>query len=358
MDYDLGRLGARSFEHLTQSLFLRFLGHSVGVFGDGPDGGREATFDGIATWDVGPSAKDATWDGYVVLQAKYLTHETTTSVSQNWLLTQLRRELADWANPQGRRMRKGRIPEYVIIATNVRLSSVEGGGVDTVEALLRDFKDPLRNQGFKGWDVWHYDKIRGYLDNADSVRTAYSGLILAGDVLAQLQEQLRINTTDLDRVLATHAAKELKSDSWVKLGQAGLAIEKQVELSQVAIDLPGNVAVGDERESVNVTHHVITHGDAILTDKHLRGDSPRHILIVGGPGQGKSTLSQMIAQCYRAEFMRESISRLDSDRQRLRATLLRPLSEGKASPHPATVAGLCVSTCQNLRTMRATEPST
>jgi hypothetical protein len=46
MDYDLTRLGNREFEHLLQVLALKVPGPGVGVFGDGPDGGREAAFEG------------------------------------------------------------------------------------------------------------------------------------------------------------------------------------------------------------------------------------------------------------------------------------------------------------------------
>ena len=46
MDYDLTRLGEREFEHLSQALAVRVLGNGVRIFGDGPDGGREATFEG------------------------------------------------------------------------------------------------------------------------------------------------------------------------------------------------------------------------------------------------------------------------------------------------------------------------
>lgn len=46
VDYDLNRLGPREFEHLVQALALKHLGNGVQVFGDGPDGSREAAFDG------------------------------------------------------------------------------------------------------------------------------------------------------------------------------------------------------------------------------------------------------------------------------------------------------------------------
>jgi hypothetical protein len=46
VDFDLTRLGDREFEHLSQALALQVLGPGLSVFGDGPDGGREATFEG------------------------------------------------------------------------------------------------------------------------------------------------------------------------------------------------------------------------------------------------------------------------------------------------------------------------
>ena len=44
-DYDLSRLSSRSFEQLIQSLAIKVLGPGIVVFGDGPDGGREAIFE-------------------------------------------------------------------------------------------------------------------------------------------------------------------------------------------------------------------------------------------------------------------------------------------------------------------------
>ena len=49
------RLGSREFEELTQSLAIKHFGPGVEIFGEGPDGGREATFEGKA--DLGPGAQ-------------------------------------------------------------------------------------------------------------------------------------------------------------------------------------------------------------------------------------------------------------------------------------------------------------
>ena len=59
MRYDLTGLGEQQFEDLSQALALAILGDGVSVFGDGPDGGREATFEGRMRYpDPDPSRVD------------------------------------------------------------------------------------------------------------------------------------------------------------------------------------------------------------------------------------------------------------------------------------------------------------
>ena len=71
---DLTGLGARGFERMCQALASYALGPGIQVFGDGPDGGREASFDGRLRY---PTAEEP-WDGYGVLQAKYKEKVTTS----------------------------------------------------------------------------------------------------------------------------------------------------------------------------------------------------------------------------------------------------------------------------------------
>ena len=56
MDYDLSRLNSRSFEQLIQVLAAKVLGQGLVVFGDGPDGGREATIQGRVPYPTGVSS--------------------------------------------------------------------------------------------------------------------------------------------------------------------------------------------------------------------------------------------------------------------------------------------------------------
>jgi hypothetical protein len=62
-DYQLERLNTPSFEQLIQALGTEILGPQLMIFGDGPDGGREATFNGAVNY---PSAKK-NWNGYGIV---------------------------------------------------------------------------------------------------------------------------------------------------------------------------------------------------------------------------------------------------------------------------------------------------
>src|ERR1044072_4061118 len=90
-DYNLHGLNPRDFEHLIQTLAIKNIAAGVIPFGDGPDGGREATFKGKMMY---PSMAEP-WDGYLVIQAKYLTRPSGDSAKDgDWAINQLAKDLA------------------------------------------------------------------------------------------------------------------------------------------------------------------------------------------------------------------------------------------------------------------------
>ncbi|WP_143542180.1 hypothetical protein [Rhodococcus sp. 1163] len=70
MDYNVDSLGSRNFEHVVQALAQRKIGAGLSSFGDGADGGREATWNGSSP-SLGALAD---WNGYGVVQAKFCHH--------------------------------------------------------------------------------------------------------------------------------------------------------------------------------------------------------------------------------------------------------------------------------------------
>ncbi|WP_446719251.1 hypothetical protein, partial [Herbaspirillum sp. C7C2] len=92
-DYRLDRLNTREFEHLVQALCKKFIALGTTPFGDGPDGGREATFDGPMDF---PS-HTAPWSGYLVVQCKFRQRSIGDAASDtDWVTQQLNEELGKY----------------------------------------------------------------------------------------------------------------------------------------------------------------------------------------------------------------------------------------------------------------------
>ncbi|MEU0988993.1 hypothetical protein [Streptomyces sp. NPDC005953] len=101
-DYDLTRLGSRAFEQMVVALARTVLGPGVQTFGDGPDGGREATFEGTIRWSKTSSEVVATsdvWTGFTILQAKFqVKSKATPQANASWLKEEIRKEINGWAD--------------------------------------------------------------------------------------------------------------------------------------------------------------------------------------------------------------------------------------------------------------------
>ncbi|WP_295388905.1 hypothetical protein [uncultured Thiodictyon sp.] len=328
MDYDLTRLSTRSFEQLVQALAVAVLGPGVNVFGDGPDGGREATFDGPVPF---PNAA-APWDGYGVIQAKFRQRPLGGGRDADWVIDALKAEMEKFIDPD----RKLRRPEYYLFATNVVLTPAAGsGGKDRVAALFDDYQDRL---AFKGWHVWDHDQLCMLLDTQEAVRTAYAAWITAGDVLANLLAQIAPRTQDFRAIMVNYLQKELRAEQYVNLGQAGHNPEGPVPLARVFIDLPvgerdtGPLAFGAGRlasktpdqptgiaelleiggrrlDPASNPHKPPAPGAFTHIFLELFGDilgkstPPGRIILIGGPGQGKSTLTQFLCQLHRVALL-------------------------------------------------------
>lgn len=175
-DYDLTGLSSRSFEHVIQALAFNIIGPGIVVFGDGPDGGREATFTGKLS---GFPSSGKSWDGYVVVQAKFCQRpKGKPKEDSKWAQNQLRKELQAFTISDRNRKK----PQYYIFVTNVVLSAANRtGGKDSISGLLEGYKKKI---GIKDYHIWDYDQICRFLDSNEAVRNAYGAWITPGDVLA------------------------------------------------------------------------------------------------------------------------------------------------------------------------------
>lgn len=181
---DLTALGPQGFERLSQALATYVLGPGIIVFGDGPDGGREATFADLRHYP----ARETPWVGHGVMQAKFKQRLLGTGGDTAWLRKQLKAELAAWADSGSRRVRDGRRPEYLIVATNIPLSAVpRTGGKDRINSLIAEFAPAI---GLKDWRIWDAVQIGAFLDAFPDVRRTFAALITPSEVLAALRDKL------------------------------------------------------------------------------------------------------------------------------------------------------------------------
>ena len=314
-DYDLSRLSTRSFEQLIQSLAAKILGPGLVVFGDGPDGGREATFEGKVPY---PNSEDP-WNGYVVVQAKFKQRSEGTTRDGRWALSQLRHELAKF---EGRK-RNLRKPEYYLFCTNVVLSPKHKTGFK--DRITRELGIYQKRLSMKGFDFWDSDKLRIFLDGNSEIRRTYAAWVTSGDVLAAVISRLEQLQPNFRNSISSFLQKELLSDQFVNLDQAGHSTEEQIPMARVFVDLlaspqplsdslpernevdedtPGFVQVVVEAGKCRLNYGT----DVPQKGTVLRKTSPGEpnlgrFVLIGGPGQGKTTTAQYVCQLFRVALL-------------------------------------------------------
>lgn len=320
MTYLFENLGSKEFEHLVQALSLATLGPRVSMFGSGPDGGREATWDGNAV-SLGTLVS---WDGYGVVQAKFQEHSTSTDQNLKWAKRVIRNELVEWHRPDSKRERK---PDFLLFAMNARISAVPGSGKDELIEFVRKQIEALELP-IRDFRVWDYDDLSSLLDGNESIRRRFAAFTTPGDLLSTLLDSTRDRDRALTRALYASTAKLLLDESPIGLMQAGATGDGRVTIADVFVDLPysyqaessslfddemfdDDIAdIAPQTESplpaeLRIAARLIETLNRSAPNKS-EGWAPIHSVLVGGPGQGKSTITQWLSQVYRAEFLAES----------------------------------------------------
>ncbi|MBO9127954.1 MULTISPECIES: hypothetical protein [unclassified Rhizobium] len=322
------RLSHQAFERLIQALVKKEFGPGTVVFGSGRDGGREATYSGKLKGFEGKQ-----WHGYTVVQAKCRENCVGGIEDARWLAGQLSKDLQKFLDrPNLKR------PEFYLLCSNVTLSGLpQIGGKDLIEATFRKFAKRL---GLKGWHVWAADELHALLDDASEIRRSYAAWLTPSDVLAQLMDLLV--GTDMKRALPIALSKDVRSDRDARLRDAGHDTIRPVALEHVFVDLPVLVPVeppeaytiGSDDDVSRDSEPEFEFPDygadeneddprlcvstilAIACDKldpsslsvmRRPGPQRNRIVVMGGPGQGKSTIGQFLCQLLRARLLKETV---------------------------------------------------
>lgn len=328
-DYQLERLNTRSFEQLVQALALQEFGSQVSVFGDGPDGGREAAFFGAVDYPKG--RRSTCWKGHGMFQAKFRQQPgARASDNTRWALNELKAEFsklaprpkseaeADAHVAAGRRV----CPSYYVFATNLALSpALKSGGKDSVRTFLESCR---KSHGLKDFAIWDGDQIRRLLDAHDGIRTSFLPFILPADVLAAVMQNLTFRRPEFAQVMLRYLQHELMNDLGAKLSEAGSTKGTSVSLASVFVDLPieGSAlpsADAKAADEVPVRYTVLkalfADADYVLrpsfrSQSQAGGKRPETLrgrfVLIGGPGQGKTTAGVFACQIMRASLLRDA----------------------------------------------------
>lgn len=292
------KLNDESFEKLVRNLALDKFGMAGKVFPAGPDAGRDFSFEGSLK---GYEAQG--WDGYLVLQAKFKKNPKGTGDAE-WLIGQLETELKKYKKIDS----SYRHPKFYIIATNVNLSGADSGsgdnkkkgGLTKVEEYLETWKSEI---GLIDYDIWSSEKIETLLTTSEDVRKTFSAWITPSDILNALLSKIEGDSKDLSHALTTSLLHGLKKDKNVRLKDAGCVSEDQIRSSQVFVDLP--IASTDKKKKYLLAELIeLSKG---IYKPSLNSEAPQQyknkIVVLGGPGQGKSTASLFLAQIFRGAFL-------------------------------------------------------
>jgi hypothetical protein len=200
-----------------------------------------------------------------------------------------------------------------------------------VGTVLDGFK---KSHGLKDYAIWDGDQIRRFLDAQPRIRTTYTAWLLPGDVLAEMMKVLQLEKTQFPSTIRRYLESELLDDQFARLGQGGYTDAKNIPLSYIFVDLPVDLpahvplsheatpsrfpqgsANADEGEGEQARQGVpctflgllFEEGRQVLKASAMHRQVPREVrgkyqdgrvVLIGGPGQGKTTVGQFACQLF------------------------------------------------------------
>ncbi|MBF4764367.1 hypothetical protein ISU07_14635 [Nocardioides islandensis] len=135
----------------------------------------------------------------------------------------------------------------------------------------------------------------------DSVRRAFNALLTTGDVFASLAQLVGfVDENDLAETLFRHARTTLAAERGITFDEAGGPAGSLLPIDLVAVDLPILTSSGEQETLVR---YVLNRGERVLRPRTTLHEGPRHLVVAGPMGNGKTTMSKLLAQAYRASLL-------------------------------------------------------
>jgi hypothetical protein len=299
--YELTRLDPNTFEHLANQLAIATLGAGATGFAPGADGGRDGWFEGQADY---PSTSQR-WSGNWYIQSKFHAPHLSTD-AQKWLQHAVNEELKAFASEDSDRV----WPDNWIIVTNIDPSATPKSGThDRVLAAVKKFNPELA----KRTHIWGGQKVLALLAHHPEVAKYYSSFITSGQVLSSMMHMISDDSSTIDEIIKDLVVAQFIEQQFTKLEQAGSTADSRPGIHKLFVDLPYKTAGerSDEQALISLSkaaaESYVSRPKVAVDEKWERWsrlpNRSRIWFLRGGPGQGKSTLTQYICQIQRAAII-------------------------------------------------------
>lgn len=301
MDYLFENLGDERFQEFCSCIisteFPNMQAFPVGQ----PDGGRDTI-----VYEVETSPKKS----FIVFQVKFVRNANEERDLHKWLTKTVENEAAKVAELAVR----GAKSYYLI--TNVRgTAHLDSGSKDKVNSIL---ESSLSIPAI----CWWRDDLARLIEKNPTVRWSFPEILNGQDVLnGLLFDQLNENKERRLSVLRAYLTDQYHIESEVKFKQ----IDLQNKLLTLFTDVPLKVkkidqknkkirktlgdifnSTSDYSDDILVHHDDWTMGAADFLLHEQTQNQVSRILLEGGPGQGKSTITQYVCQVHRIKILRKS----------------------------------------------------
>jgi hypothetical protein len=298
---ELTKLDPNTFEHMVTMLAMRVLGPGHTGFGPGADGGRDGYFSGEAPY---PSVNDR-WKGRWYIQCKFHSPHLSKD-PQKWLIERIEEEITEFKKTDSKR----RWPDNWIIATNIEPSGHPmTGAFDKANKLLTRARPKLRHH----FHIWGGNKLLQLLNDHPEVKEYYEHFLTPGHILTSVYNQLKDSQAEAKTILRYLIVTQFGEQQLTKLDQAGSGVDTRPGIHKVFIDLPF-ISRDQDLQGLAVEYLVRTSAKNHQIDPNQPDTKQWRLwnrfpararvwFMKGGPGQGKSTISQYFCQIQRAALI-------------------------------------------------------
>lgn len=320
MEYYFDSLSPIDFQRLVNALYITKYSDDFKVTpiigADGGSDGEIVENDSIRFYELEPiKSRSAHTKGRTVIQVKHRRIEGIgATAARASVIDDYRAEINKNIIPRAKRKE---ISNFILI-TNVFDSAP---ATDRVAEINKQLLDPV---GVRGSVYWR-DRLIALLDSNPSIWAAFPDLFPGGRV-PELSAIVNGTSKGVSRTVKMFVESEFERDNVIRFIQINLRQELHKIYTEIDFDtlqladgvIPKNLLATETafaraaKESDETPNYVLEGGRQRIESHYISAQrfltlegakSVRRLVIEGGPGHGKSTITQMLLQIYRSQLL-------------------------------------------------------